>query len=247
MYIGSTTMRPSITGNEEELVSENSDQHGSKTAAINYAIRQTFGSDDDPEIDPKIKQSHRSLWDNCIGSRMTIETAKSVLAQELQINQSEIKSTTIPRLENHGMINVVQGNWSVAVEISPPDPTEIDDEPAYEQLSRVLTNEEKRAHHSLWDESDEAARISIDDAITTISDELETFEYDGSQTIMQLADANAITVDLKDSQICVREPDDEEVINDSDVDDKMAEIDAAEPVRADGGSVDTDKSGEERD
>lgn len=217
-------------------------EHGSKAAAIRHALKTAVEDhdDDSDEIDPKLKQAHRCLWTNCVGRRMTMETAKSVLAQELQINQHAVKSSMIPKLESEGLVNVVQANWSVAVEVSPPDPEEIDDEPAIKQPNRDLSDAEQTAHHAVWSESDEYSRISIDDAIDSISDEIETFEYNSGRIVMQLAEADAVTVDLKNSQICVRDPnpDSDEATNDeieTDTDEQLAELETAEPVRADGG------------
>lgn len=247
-------MRPKITGDEEELVEQAAEEHSTKTAAVNHAIRQTFGDsdevdDDEPAIDPKIERAHRKLWDNCIGNRMELTTATSILAQDMQIDADAIKASVIPKLQDHDLIRVQQGNWSVSVVVSQPDPTDIDEEPAIEQLNRELTDDEDRAYRAVWSESDEGARISIDDAIDTISDTLEIFDFKAGETIMQLAEANAITVYLRDSQICVRDPNrDPNDVPDTeeDIDDQLDAIDAAEPTRAqtDGGRDLTDEQEE---
>jgi len=73
-------------------------------------------------------------------------------------------------------------------------------------------------------------------------------EFGSSTAMLYVVDPDATVVDDPDALNefgSDNDDNDDQVTNDSDFDDKMAEIDAAEPVRADGGSVDTDKSGEE--
>lgn len=189
-------MRPNITGYEEELVEAAEAEHGNKTAAINHAIRQTFGveaDDETDEVDPKIERAHRKLWDNCIGHRMELSTATSILAQDMQIDADAIKSTVIPKLKQHGLIHVQQGKWSVTCVVAPPSPDDLTDEIAEVEPhpTQKLSRDEQRAHLALWEEADPDApkgpSIEIDQAVDTIADELGAHPEVADRILTQIA------------------------------------------------------------
>ncbi|SMO81526.1 ribbon-helix-helix domain-containing protein [Halorubrum cibi] len=110
-----------------------SEEMGSRSEAIRAAVRETYVGDSDEtnegtdEIPVKARDAHRELveWAG-IGGRLELDTAESVLANQLNIQKEAVRKTVIYPLKREDALRVHQGIHTVTLVIGRLDGDEVE-------------------------------------------------------------------------------------------------------------------------
>jgi Arc/MetJ-type ribon-helix-helix transcriptional regulator len=118
----STHVTARITDDElQEILEQQADKHGSQSEAIREALRQMSMDDaTDTELPDKAHEGYRILRDYCaVGDTVDIESAESLVAQELQINADAVRRMVIRPLVEKKYLEKRQTMQRVVVTVKP--------------------------------------------------------------------------------------------------------------------------------
>ena len=111
-----------VTGEklERELASA-IETHGSKSEAVRYALRQTYLSKEDRvdvDLPPKALAGYEALVAHADTNMLVeLETAKSVVANEINLKKESVKTTVFTPLKAKGLLAVSQRVSSSFIEL----------------------------------------------------------------------------------------------------------------------------------
>lgn len=112
----------SVRFRDEETITElesAADEHGSRSEAIRQAVRAHYSDtadSNDGDLPAKAREGHETLIDwTGIGGRIELDTAESILANQLNIQKDAVRRMVLYKLREVGGIQLHQGIRHVSV------------------------------------------------------------------------------------------------------------------------------------